>query len=133
MRNRFSAIKKLVDLGADLDTPDDIGATPLVWCMTGYALGLPDDKLHEDRELRAKLVRYFLDGGANVNQRNNFGSTPLGSAVKFAPELVSTLLEFGADPTIPDGEKTVLEWAIEWENPDVIKQIRHALESKDAK
>ena len=42
--------------------------------------------------------------------------------------ILSTLLELGADPTIPDGEKTVLELAIEWEIADVIKQIRHALD-----
>ena len=133
VRNRYSAIKKLVELGAEIDTPDEIGATPLLWCMTGYALGLPDDKMHEDRELRSKLVRFFLERGANVNQQNTFGSTPLGGAVKFAPELIPMLLEFGADPTIPDGDKSVLEWAIEWDNPTVIQQIRTALESQNSK
>jgi len=47
------------------------------------------------------LVRLFLEKGANPNQADNLGNTPLmGAASKCDAELIQLLLDAGADPQI---------------------------------
>jgi len=71
----FAAVKKgnllevqrLVSAGADVNTKDDVGNTPLHW-TAGFVQG---HKGHAD------VARLLLSKGAEVNAKDNDGKTPL--------------------------------------------------------
>jgi ankyrin repeat protein len=51
-----------------------------------------------------EAVKLLLSKGANINQANNAGNTPLiGAAIRGEPTLVAFLLEHGANPTTRNG------------------------------
>jgi ankyrin repeat protein len=108
-------IKYLLSIGADPNAVDKSGVAPL-------------HRAVRRRSLTA--VRALLDGGANLSQRNNSGSTALHLAVQTTgasgsgsdeareqqAEIIKLLLERGASPTDEDFHgKTVNEAATsEW-------------------
>lgn len=74
----------LLQRGADVNTPQNDGTTPLHWAV--YQV---------DAELVAELLRREAD----PDTQNNFGSSPLVEAVKLAnADLVNLLLDAGANP-----------------------------------
>jgi hypothetical protein len=60
--NNTDAIKALVVAGANVNTPDKNGATPIIWAST---LG------------NLELVKLLVAKGANVNAKDNIGRTSL--------------------------------------------------------
>ena len=82
-------ILTLIKLGASVDMPDIEGETPL------HALARGDWRI-EQKDLIAKLL---VDRGADVNQQDNRGYSPLHDAViHHSAEMMACLLSLGADP-----------------------------------
>jgi ankyrin repeat protein len=84
MRGDKAAIQKLLAQKADVNAPQNDGATALHWAV-----------FHGDKELVQQLVR----AGANVGAANREGATPMWLAsVLGDPAILSALIEGGADP-----------------------------------
>jgi ankyrin repeat protein len=83
MRGDKAALQKLLAQKADVNAPQNDGATALHWAV-----------FHGDRELVQQLVR----AGANVGAANREGATPLWLAsVLGDASILSALIEGGAD------------------------------------
>jgi len=95
-------VKELLKKGADPNTQDEAGNTPLHWAAY---------KGHFD------IVRLLLEHGADPNIQNKDGwppgSTPLHKAASGGyVDVVRLLLVHGADPTVKDEDgKTPLDLA----------------------
>ena len=77
-------VKKLLDLGANIDVQDEKGATPLFYaCRNGHD----------------KIAARLMNRGANVNMKTVKGEAILGVAIeKNKVEMTQKLLKFGANP-----------------------------------
>lgn len=84
--NYPEVVKLLLDSGADLETTDDNGNTPLIWAATHG---------HVDS------IRVLLDRGADHTARNNSDKTPLSIATQKGHSIVARqLLMHGADANV---------------------------------
>ena len=145
---RTDLINTLIEVGADIDKPADLGWTPL---MFAAAEGHPE------------TVSALIKGGANVNATNTLGRTALmfassygftaivedllahradpnnvpnddtgwtalmAAAHKGHIDVIRALLDHGADATIKDREgKTALVWAEAQGHADVARMLREA-------
>ena len=74
---------------------------------------------------RTDDVRAFVAEGIDVNARDDFGATPLHSAVaEKQVNMVEQLLSFGADPSIPDAKgRTSVHYAVEHRLPEVLSML----------
>ena len=90
-----NAALALIDAGADVNTAQGDGTTPLHWAV--YTAD-------------AALTRALLEYGAKVDVINAYGSSPLAEAVKIADDAsVELLLAAGADVEAPNKDgQTVL-------------------------
>ena len=87
---RAEAAKLLIFRGADLNAASNQGATPLIMVLT---------QLFPAEKERVDLLQYLLRRGANPNQPDARGFSPLYYAViSGQPETVDMLLEYDADP-----------------------------------
>lgn len=84
--SNFAMIKLLLDRGAEVDTRDHLGRTPL---HLGPWFG-PD------------VVKSLLENGANISARDKDGSTPLHTAVRYSKDVTEALLKKGADVDAKD-------------------------------
>jgi uncharacterized protein len=81
-------VKAFLDKGANIETKNDVGATPLIFAS---AKGQKD------------VVALLLDRGANINAKTTSGITPLMAAAAGGfPEIVQLLLAKGADVSAKD-------------------------------
>jgi ankyrin repeat protein len=91
IENCLTAVKFLVRLGADVNTRDCSGETPV---------------LHAARLGHMEMVRFLLTQGADPDLQEISGGTPLHMVAKepseTAREIAGMLIEAGADPTITD-------------------------------
>jgi ankyrin repeat protein len=112
-----SVIRRLVEMGADINALDNNGSTPLVIaCISGHEAAAflllhlgADGKTWKDGDGRSALywacmeglvsvIRRLVDMGADINQQDNDGITPLIWACESGKEAMAhLLLEFGAD------------------------------------
>ena len=83
----LDAVKLLVEAGAKVNTANDFGATPLMWCAGDLA-----------------KVRYLLSKGADVKARSKVGRTPLAIAAAYdgSVEIARLMIEKGADVKAED-------------------------------
>ncbi len=89
MGNLITA-RKLIQLGADVNAPDQEGFTPMHLAI---------------RHSHVQIVQLLLDREANVNAVADNGQTPLFFAAYYSrTDLVSLLLNNGADANIADRE-----------------------------
>ncbi|KAJ6051209.1 hypothetical protein N7499_010572 [Penicillium canescens] len=121
----------LLEQGADPDSTDKAGRTPLSWAaqkgnepMIQLLLENGADPNLGDNDGRTPLawaaerereetVKILLENGANLNSMDNYGQTPLSWAEKSRPywsteiptAVVKNLLEYGADPNLATGFK----------------------------
>jgi hypothetical protein len=129
---RPGMIALIVDAGADVNSTDVRGRTPL---MASVQSGDPEtlralidkgadvnarDKVNSTALLRAAgvfgqigVVRVLLEEGADVNAQDNYGMTPLMWAARWGDaDRVKALLEAGADVnTVDKTGRTALDWA----------------------
>ncbi|MDE1151614.1 MAG: ankyrin repeat domain-containing protein [Micavibrio sp.] len=126
---RTDVLQDLEEHGADLTTPDTKGnLTPLHWaCYNGRehaaafllprtspeALNAPDALgkriLHytATRAGTGRLIRHLVNLGAQINQRDDKGATPLDVAVQTRdPAVVRAVLESGADTAKVEADST---------------------------
>lgn len=96
----FEAFKYLISQGANIESKDVAGYTPLFHCLT--ALG--NSKTYE-------MAEYLLkEKKADPNAVNRFGCTPLFEAVMcFNLKFVDLLLDNGADITVVDNDGVSLK------------------------
>lgn len=59
--------RELLDSGADIETRDEKGMTPLLWAASNF---------------RAKILQLLIDHGANAHARDNAGLSALDHAQK---------------------------------------------------
>lgn len=60
----------------------------------------------EDHSAKVALVEFLIRSGADLNQRDRWGRTPVyGAVTQRHYDLQTLLLEAGADPDITDNEK----------------------------
>ncbi len=105
----------LVDSGADVNLPDASGFTPLFWAVDRRNMETAPNFPWMVMEDPLPLVRKLLEAGADPNAvidstpmalmregspRIVFATALMRAAFSGDPELVSLLLEFGADPHI---------------------------------
>jgi len=85
-------LKKLIDLGADLDTHDVAGFTPLHHCLSASS-----------NDYTFAMAVKLLEAGANPNGVNRFGAPPLQSCVMENDlRSIELLIKFKANPYIKD-------------------------------
>ena len=95
----IECLRKLIELGANIEAKDFAGFTPLFYCVTKFATNTS-----------LKLAKILLSNGANVNAQNRIGSTPLAEPVMARRlDCMQLLLERGADPTIRDNDGATVE------------------------
>jgi len=85
----MESIIVLLDFGADVNTPDTEGCSPLL------------NAIYWRKEVAEDVVKLLLRGKADVNQKNNLGSTPLNAAIKTRNHgCTKLLLEAKADVNV---------------------------------
>ena len=104
-------MRRLLDAGANANTRNHAGATPLMWAVSNL-----------------EKTKLLLDRGADVNARSNDGRTPLFIAASHSDSalVVKLLLERGANPN-PTGRSPAdgspLRLAATQGNPEVMRLL----------
>ena len=114
-------VKLLLERGADVNSNNVIGVTPLHLAVTFN---------------NVELARLLLENGADIDRKDNYYSmTPLMSAAQSVgryddPAIVELLLDKGANISIKDKKgDTALKYA--WKNPKVEGLIQRKLEKRE--
>ena len=112
--------RMLLDHGADVDARDDKGNTALMYAAE-----------KDEGEGRA-MCALLLSRGANPNASNNFDATALMYAARSGQiDLVTMLLQFGADPTRRCQGKTAVMWASEAGHEDVARALEYEMDEDE--
>ena len=107
-------LRKLLDGGADVDSQNGVGMTPLFYAA---------------REGKPEVVKMLVKSGANINHQDVRNWTPLFMAIiSEDAEIVSYLLREGANPHTKNWEtrRTLLHHAV---NQGVLETVRLLLEA----
>lgn len=117
MRKQHRIDKFLIDLGVDINTPNENNATPLLYAANNNMVD---------------IARLLINKGANINFSNDYNITPLIEAAKNnATEVAFLLLENGADIDIVDWEGfTALDHARQRDNTKLIFEIEKYLHNQ---
>jgi len=92
--DHMACFNKLLELGVKVNTKDFAGYTPLHHCTTKFA-----------NDETKKMAKILLKKGANVNEQNRFGATPLMEPTMNGHlDVLEFLIKYGADPSIPDND-----------------------------
>lgn len=141
-------VKRLIEAGADVNTRDKHGQTPLYFAVLGGHADVVelltgsdadptivyyDDDYGENQTLLHKaaqmdcpdVARVLIAHGANVQVRDRSGDTPLHTAAYFGrARMVEMLLAHGGDPNArTTGNKTPLDYAQEAGFEDVVRLL----------
>jgi hypothetical protein len=115
-------VQVLLNLGADVNIPNENSWTPLNYIPVGPA---GYDKVPNYRQSLANIAQLLLDRGADINARNDDGRTPLHTTSDMGRiEVVRVLLERGANVDAEDRKgKTPLSLAKEEGYDEIIKLL----------
>ena len=104
------AVQSLLKQGANVNTADPDGTTPLQWAV---------------RSDNIDTVEMLLRAGANPKAANRYGITPLSlAAANGNPTILEMLLKAGADPATPaPGGQTILMIAARTGNAECVKLL----------
>jgi len=109
----FELTRTLVEAGADIETADANGITPLINAILNHSIVNANRSGQSDH---LKIAQYLIETGANVNAQDWYGQTPLWATVDMrnlefevtettnrvdregAYALIESLLAAGADP-----------------------------------
>ena len=123
----LSRAKELLAQGVDINSKNDKGWSPLHLMVENFV---------------PEAVRFLLENGANPDQTDTFGVTPLHLAIdtetdRFTDEfarykavapsvdLTTLLLKHGADPNAKDNEgETPLDWATSLRHTPAINLLK---------
>eukprot|EP00088_Acartia_fossae_P049564 TRINITY_DN5469_c0_g1_i1.p1 TRINITY_DN5469_c0_g1~~TRINITY_DN5469_c0_g1_i1.p1 ORF type:complete len:480 (+),score=129.38 TRINITY_DN5469_c0_g1_i1:34-1473(+) len=95
-RKHLEIMKKLLELGAELNPHDLAGNTPLHHCLS-----------HTGNEYTMKMAEVLLKQGADVNAVNRFGNVALQECVLTGNiPFIKLLIRYNADPLIMDNDGT---------------------------
>ncbi len=96
---QFEVAKLLIDKGANVNTTNKMGGTPIGACTMGRGRFLD-------------VAELLIEHGAQINVRDKNGPTALHkSVINGQPKMIELLLENGADPTIKSNGQTPLDLA----------------------
>ncbi|MDX9695533.1 MAG: ankyrin repeat domain-containing protein [Bacteroidales bacterium] len=91
----------------------------LLIILSQFAMAGPyEDLIEACKKGNLDAVKAAVEAGANINQLDAAGNAPIASSV-FWPEIVTYLLEKGADPSL--GNSTALYGAVVYYSVDVVK------------
>lgn len=144
VQGNIPRVEELVKNGANINKIDEKERTPLIYAAIdgnremfdklielGADVNLGNPLIHillmEDGEEEEKM-EWFIEKGANVNQQNENGETPLIHATMLSNQrAIDFLIENDADVNIRDtaNESTALEWALSNSDTpiDVVKTL----------
>lgn len=137
---RSAAVLKAIDAGANVETADSIGMTPLLYAARNGDVPLVQSLLQRGARVNSRalsrstplilaalnnripVVLILLDHGAQINAKNEEGRTALClSTLRGYEEMVGILMARGADPGIADVRgKTPSDYAKEDGNSKII-------------
>lgn len=102
LRNRQSAVIRMVAHGTDVDAQDSVfGNSVVITACSGLTVEYGDPAL--DRyEDRMAIIEHLVLHGANVNAQNHDAATALHVAAQYDARFVALLLRLGANPTVKD-------------------------------
>ena len=78
-------MRELLELGADMNTVDDLGRTPLHYAV---------------KQNNLDVARLLLEQGAWMNVRDKYGATPLNDAARSNQEMADLLISYGASKAV---------------------------------
>ena len=121
--NRIDVIRILLDNGADPNSVDDFGQTPLIELML-----MDTDQLNIGRDVSA-AIELLLERGADINAKDDDNETALMLAIMTKNKrAVDVLLENRADLHLTDDRgRTVLQIAQDNGNGDIVEAIEEAI------
>ncbi len=96
-QENLKEIKMLIDKGAEINTKDEFGNTPLLLSLRYIYYA---DTLNIERY---NIVKYLVEHGADINAKNEFDFAPLEEAIHpCCLEVLRYLVEHGADINVKD-------------------------------
>ncbi len=143
----LTQVRELIASGADVNTPQADGSTPLLWAayhsypeMVAALIEAGADAdaannfgmtplLQASRYGDVEVMRALLEGGASLEARHPTGETPLMAAARAGSvPAVTLLLERGADPDAVETQwhQTALMWAATEGHADVARVLLEA-------
>lgn len=88
--HNIESVKRLINVGVDLNEQDNDGTTPLTWAASNSYI---------------QIIKLLVNAGADLNIQNNKGQTSLIIAAAYASiEAIVLLIDGGADWNIKDND-----------------------------
>jgi len=95
-KKHMQILKKLLEVGAEVNVHDVAGYTPLHHCLTAGS-----------NDINLAMAKLLLDHGADPNAVNRFGATPLMECVIVNDlEKIELMMKYKADPYLKDNDGT---------------------------
>lgn len=140
-KHACSAVKVIIEEGADVNAKDSDGSTALMWAAWRNELDAAKLLIQSGADVNAKdgkavtalmyaseknshhVAKLLIEKGADINEKNHKGETALmWAAWRDSPDVTTLLLEQGADVNVKDNNGwTALIYALTHSSLDVVK------------